>query len=455
VNVLRDLLRLATPVLISQLAVMANGVVDTLMAGWLSATDLASIGLGTSIYIIAYVSLLSVLMGLSPIAAQHYGAQRYAAIGIAFRQSLLLSLGLGVVGAALLSQTDLWITLSMPPPEVASLVADYLHWCALGVVPALLVRAFSALCTAVSLPRIVMWINLGMLLLKVPLNAALMFGVDALGLEGLGAPGAACSTCMLSFAAAGIALLLALKDRRLEVFGLRGSLRPRRAELRELLAIGLPIGGTAFVDVSAFASIALLVAKFGEVASASQQIASSLTGTVYLFSLALASATMVLTAQRLGAGKLREARAVARTGLRASLAVAALLATALWLSRGMLAAAYTSDIAVRAAAIPLIGLLAVYQALDSLQLQYAFVLRAHKRTSLAFWIYVGSLWGIGLGGGSWLTFHAFAGLISDAQAFWWAGIAACVVASVALGVLCARTWQEAAAAREQHSRSFV
>jgi MATE family multidrug resistance protein len=260
---------------------------------------------------------------------------------------------------------------------------------------------------------------------------------------------------VLSFAAAGIALLLALKDRRLEVFGLRGSLRPRRAELRELLAIGLPIGGTAFVDVSAFASIALLVAKFGEVASASQQIASSLTGTVYMFSLALASATMVLTAQRLGAGKLREARAVARTGLRASLAVAALLATALWLSRGMLAAAYTSDIAVRAAAIPLIGLLAVYQALDSLQLQYAFVLRAHKRTSLAFWIYVSSLWGIGLGGGSWLTFHAFSGLISDAQAFWWAGIAACAVASVALGALCARTWQEAAAVREQHSRSSV
>jgi len=454
-SVLRDLLRLATPVLISQLAVMANGVVDTLMAGWLSATDLASIGLGTSIYIIAYVSLLSVLMGLSPIAAQHYGAQRFAAIGVAFRQSILLALGLGVVGAALLLQTDLWLGLSAPPPEVASRVADYLQWCALGVVPALLVRAFSALCTAVSLPRIVMWINLGMLLLKVPLNAALMYGVDAVGLEGLGAPGAACSTCILSFAAAGTALLLARKDRRLEAFGLRGSLRPQSAQLRELLAIGLPIGGTAFVDVSAFASIALLVAQFGQVASASQQIASSLTGVVYMFSLALGSATMVLTAQRLGAGKLREARAVAYTGLRAALAVAAVLAAALWLARNILAAAYTSDSAVRDAAIPLIGLLAVYQALDSLQLQYAFVLRAHKRTALPFWIYVGSLWGIGLGGGAWLTFHAFAGLIHDARAFWWAGIAACAVASMALGALCARTWQDAAAGGEQPRRSFV
>jgi len=437
---LRDLLRLATPVLISQLAVMLNGVVDTLMAGWLSADDLASIGLGTSIYIIAYVSLLSVLMGLSPIAAQHYGAQRYAAIGEAFRQSILLALGLGTIGAALLLQTDLWIGLSKPPSVVAEKVEDYLRWCALGVVPALLVRAFSALCTAVSLPRIVMWINLGMLLLKVPLNAALMYGVDGLGFEGLGAAGAACSTCLLSFIAATLALILARNDPQLAAFHLRGSFRPRGAGLRELLAIGLPIGGTAFVDVSAFASIALLIAQFGQVASASQQIASSLTGVVYMFSLALASATMVLTAQRLGAGAIGEARAVARTGLRTALGVAIVLAALLWLGRSLLAAAYTGDSAVQAAAIPLIGLLALYQALDSLQLQYAFVLRAHKRTLLPFWIYVTCLWGIGLGGGAWLTFHGFEDRMLDAQAFWWAAIAACAVALVALARLCAHTW---------------
>jgi len=448
VSVLRDLLRLATPVLISQLAVMANGVIDTLMAGWLSADDLASIGLGTSIYIIAYVSLLSVLMGLSPIAAQHYGAQRYAAIGAAFRQSLLLAIGLGTLGALTLLQTDLWIGLSAPTATVAAKVEDYLHWCALGVIPALVVRAFSALCTAVSMPRIVMWIHLGMLLLKIPLNAVLMFGVDTIvwaewvRFEGLGAAGAACSTCLLSFTAASIAMALAWKDRQLAAFSLRGSLRPHWTAMRELLAIGLPIGGTAFVDVSAFASIALLVAQFGTVASASQQIASSLTGVVYMFSLALASATMVLTAQRLGAGDAPAARLVAGTGLRAAMLVAVLLAAFLWMCKEALAAAYTDDSAVRAAAVPLIGLLAVYQGLDSLQLQYAFVLRAHKRTVLPFWIYVACLWGIGLGGGAWLSFHAFAGVIQDALAFWWAGIAACGVAALALAVLCAHTWRQ-------------
>ena len=53
---LRQLIKLAGPVLVSQLAVMANGVIDTMMAGHLSSTELAGLGLGTSIYIIAYVS---------------------------------------------------------------------------------------------------------------------------------------------------------------------------------------------------------------------------------------------------------------------------------------------------------------------------------------------------------------------------------------------------------------
>ena len=69
-----DILRLAWPVFIGQLAVMASGVIDTVMAGQLSARDLAAVGLGASIYISVYVSLMGVLLALTPIAAQHFGA---------------------------------------------------------------------------------------------------------------------------------------------------------------------------------------------------------------------------------------------------------------------------------------------------------------------------------------------------------------------------------------------
>ncbi|NDH33120.1 MAG: MATE family efflux transporter, partial [Betaproteobacteria bacterium] len=413
---LKQLLRLAGPVLVSQLAVMANGVIDTVMAGHLSPTELASLGLGTSIYIIAYVSLLSVLLGLSPIVAQHFGAGRIDAIGIAFGQSLLLSILLGALGSMLLLGATNWTHLSGAPPEVADKVKSYLFWCALGVIPALIVRAFSALCTAVSRPRLVMWINLASLCAKVPLNAILMYGSDALVIDPMGAAGAACSSCLLSYACAVAVLLVARRDRAMRPFKLFGSFRPQPKQLLELLKLGLPIGGTAFIDVSAFASIALLIAPFGAAASASQQVASSLTGVAYMFSLALANATMVLTAQSLGAGQMQAAREVAGLGMRTAMITAACIALVLLLGNDLIANAYASDPEVAQTAAILIAWLAIHQWLDSLQLQYAFVLRAHKIANLPFWIYVACLWGIGLGGGAWLSFSGWFGPFQDARA---------------------------------------
>ena len=440
---LRQLRKLAGPVLVSQLAVMANGVIDTMMAGHLSSTELAGLGLGTSIYIIAYVSLLSVLLGLSPIVAQHYGAGRTEAIGDAFRQAFLLAIMLGMVGTLVLIQSHFWSQISGAPSEVASKVDDYLFWCALGVIPALMVRAFSALCTAVSRPRLVMWVNLASLCFKVPLNAIFMYGWGDVGIEPMGAAGAACSTCLLSYGSAIAVLCLAKLDRGLAPYRLLGSLKPKGQQMLELLRLGLPIGGTAFIDVSAFASIALLIAPYGAAASASQQIASSLTGVVYMFSLSLANATMVLTAQRLGSGQVIAAKEVASIGMRTAMLTAALMAGVLLLGKDLLANAYATDPEVAQTAAVLIMWLAIHQWLDSLQLQYAFVLRAHKIASLPFWIYVACLWGIGLGGGAWVSFSGVFGSFQDARAFWWAGILACAAASIALGLLARKTWEAA------------
>jgi len=447
----RQLLRLAGPVLISQLAVIGNGVIDTVMAGHLSSTELAALGLGTSIYVIAYVSLLSVLLGLSPIVAQHFGAGRMEAIGIAFRQSVLLAVVLGGIGSLVLMIGSSSADRLGAPEAVSVKVKAYLFWCALGVIPALLVRAFSALCTAISRPRLVMWVNLACLVLKVPLNAVLMYGWGDLGFEAMGAAGAACSTCLLSVFSAIAAFIMARIDHGLSPLRLIGDLYPQRKAMLELLRLGLPIGGTAFIDVSAFASIALLIAPMGAAASASQQIASSLTGVVYMFSLSLANATMVLTAQRIGAGRLEAAREMARNGMRTAMITAACLATALFAGKDMLARAYAGDTEVARTAAVLIAWLAIHQWLDSLQLQYAFVLRAHKITSLPFWIYVASLWGIGLGGGALLSFSGWFGAFHDARAFWWAGTVACGFAAIALAALSSRSWQRMAAISQAKS----
>src|ERR1700690_2720288 len=70
----RKIVALAWPVLIGQLAIIAFGVIDTAMVGRYSATDLAALGLGSSIYISVYIGLTGILTALQPIAGQLFGA---------------------------------------------------------------------------------------------------------------------------------------------------------------------------------------------------------------------------------------------------------------------------------------------------------------------------------------------------------------------------------------------
>jgi MATE family multidrug resistance protein len=65
----RELLHLAWPVLIAQAAVMATSVIDTLMAGRLSALDLAAVGIGASIYATVFVTAMGVLLALTPVVS--------------------------------------------------------------------------------------------------------------------------------------------------------------------------------------------------------------------------------------------------------------------------------------------------------------------------------------------------------------------------------------------------
>src|SRR5215210_8630269 len=76
-----EIYRLAWPVLIAQLAVMAYAVIDTMMAGRFATEDLAAVGIGASIYFSVFVALMGVLLAVSPIVAQLLGAGRYDEIG--------------------------------------------------------------------------------------------------------------------------------------------------------------------------------------------------------------------------------------------------------------------------------------------------------------------------------------------------------------------------------------
>ena len=106
--------------LIAQVATMANSVIDTIMAGHYSARALATVGLGSSIYFSIFVTLMGVLIALTPITAQHFGAGRHDEIAHDIRQGIWTAVMLSMFGMLLLAFPDPFLALAGMRPEIDS-----------------------------------------------------------------------------------------------------------------------------------------------------------------------------------------------------------------------------------------------------------------------------------------------------------------------------------------------
>lgn len=423
----RELLHLAWPVLIAQAAVMATSVIDTLMAGRLSALDLAAVGIGASIYATVFVTAMGVLLALTPVVAHHYGAGRYTEIGADVRQCAWLAVLLSVATFTLLKNPDPLLAISRLTPEVEVRVRAYLDgvaWAAPGV---LFFRVFFGFTTGIGRPRPVMAFNLLGLSLKVPLNAVFMYG--HFGLPALGGAGCGWSTAVTAWIMTLAAWWWCRRDADYAPYAVFTRFDPPRpAALRELLKLGLPMGITFLVDVTAFTFMALFIARLGAATSAAHQIAANVAVFVFMVPLSLGNATGVLVGQALGAGESRRARHAGLLGLGVAIAIAAATGSVIWFGAGALARGYTTDTAVAAAATSLLAIVALYHVVDAVQAVMAQVLRGYKRATAPMVIYAVALWGVGLGGGYLLALTDGLGPARGAAGFWMAAVVSLTLA---------------------------
>ncbi|AVJ26995.1 MATE family efflux transporter [Achromobacter spanius] len=399
---LRGIAKQAWPVLISQWASISFGVLDTAMTGHSSPDDLAAMALSASIYITVFVGLMGVVHALIPILAQQFGAGNNQEVGKSWGQGVWLALGLSVVGAALMLFPDMWLFMSGDvAPGVRDRIASYLQALVLALPAALVFRTIYALGTAVSRPKLVMAINLSIIGFKALFNWLFIYG--KLGLPAMGAAGAGLATAVVSWMSLGLGLWVITHDRYYRRFQLRIG-KPDWNALKELLRLGIPMGGSYLVEVSAFTFMALLVAREGTFVTGGHQIMSNLAALCYMMPMALGVATAALTAQAIGAGNYAHAHRTGMAGLTLGLIGALLTAAVLLIGRPLILAAYTDDGAVAAVATTLLAVLPLFHLFDSMQCINSYLLRAYKIAVVPLILQTVALAGVGLVGGWWFGF---------------------------------------------------
>jgi multidrug resistance protein, MATE family len=439
----RHIAPLAWPVLIGQLAVLAFSTIDTVMAARFSPLDLAALAVGGAAYISVFVGLMGVVLAVGPITGQLFGAGKHTEAGRQLHQAVWLALGLSVLGCAVLLFPQPFLSLAKVQPDVEVKVRGYLSALAFALPSALLFTAFRGFNTAVSRPKIVMSLQLGALMLKLPLTALLVFGAafqtpwGELGVAARGAPGCGLATAIVMACQLMAAWWVIQRDPFYERFGLRAARLspPQRASLIELLRLGIPMGLSIGVEVTGFTFMAFFVSRLGATPVAGHQIAVNLVSLMFMVPLAVGNATSTLVAQRIGAANTLGARQVGWHGLQLGVLVATAMGSAVFLLRETLLRAYSPNPLIVTAALPLLAWLVVFHIADSAQTVSAFVLRAYRITTLPLVIYVVALWGVGLAGGYALAFNG-TGLtplsLRGAQGFWASSTVGLIVAALGL-----------------------
>ena len=456
----RRIAPLAWPVFVGQVAVIAFSTVDTVMVARTSAIDLAALAIGASVYVTIFVGFMGTVLAVGPIAGQLYGAGKLRESGHEAQQAMWLGLALAVPGCLLLLAPEPFLALARSEPAVAARVREYLAGLAFALPPALVLTAFRGFSVAVSRPKAVMALQVGGLALKVPVNAVLVFGIDAatplgvLHLPALGVAGCGIATALVTWCQLSGAILLLRGDRFYRRFGLGRGMTiapPRTTSLKALLRLGVPSGLAVVVEVTGFTFMAFFVSRLGATAVAGHQVAVNMVSMMFMLPLAIANASSTLVAQQVGAGDLVDARRIGWAGLEIGVGIAAVVGGAIYFLREHVVGLYTANPVIVAAALPLLAWVALFHVADAAQTIAAFVLRAYRIATLPMLIYVVALWGVGLGGGYLAAFDP-AGIsppwMHSARGFWSMSTLGLVIAALSLsGLLAWNLRRQASAAR--------
>lgn len=392
---LRPLLRLAGPVVVSELGWMAMGLVDTAMVGRVSAEAIGAVSVGSHTYFVAAMFGMGVLLGLDPLVSQAWGAGRKDEAHRGLVQGVMLAVAIGAALMALLWWGNRHLAGLGIDPKVLPDAMAYMDVVTWGLIPLLLFAAVRRYLQGMGIVRPVMVVVLAANVVNVFANWILIFG--NLGAPAMGAVGSAWATTVsrvfMIVCLAAFTWWLARSD---DSGLLRVSWRPDLRLLRYVVRLGTPAAMQLTLEGGVFTAATLLAARLDPTALAAHQIALGAAAFAFMVPLAMSSAGAVRVGQSLGAGDPDGARAAGWTALIVGGTFMSLSATSFLLFPRLIFSVFTDEIAVVAVGVGLLRIAAAFQLFDGVQVVATGVLRGSGDTRTSMLTSVVAYWVIGL-----------------------------------------------------------
>ena len=292
-------IKLSTPIIISQITVVAMTFVDTIMAGRLGSVTLAAVAVGSSLWSTAILFVFGILMAIPSVISAMDGADENHKIPGFFRQTLWLALILGLTFTVVIRFMDPLFALFDTQAEVIPEAKAYLNALSWGVLPLAFFVSFRYLADGLAITKTTMYVSFLGLLLNIPLNYILMFG--KLGFPPMGAQGCGYATATVLLCQMLAYVIITHKHKIIgsyKIFSQYDS--PDWPEIWRFFRLGFPVGISMFAEVGFFAVITLLASSLTTETVAAHQVALNFSSLLFMVPLGLSMGITIRVGNAVG-----------------------------------------------------------------------------------------------------------------------------------------------------------
>jgi len=400
---LAALVRLAVPVVLSELGWMAQGVVDTIMVGRLGPVSIGAVAIGNAVFYTPSLFGIGLLLGLDTVVAQAYGRKDFDECHRWLAQGIYLATAITPVLMILVAIASFGFGRVGITPEVATPAAQYLRMLDWSILPLLIYGASRRYLQGVGQVRVITLTYVAANLLNWAGNWVLIYG--HWGFPAMGVRGSALSTVIarILMAASLVGFAWRYERQRGHPLFLHWA-GPQLDRIRQLIRLGLPAAGQITLEVGAW-NVATLSAGFlNPIALATHQIAINYASITYMVPLGISAAAAVSVGHAVGAGDKARARRAGWLALGLGTAFMVLGGIVFLVAPRPLIELYTHDPRVLAVGPSLLWIAAAFQIFDGVQTVCTGALRGLGETRAPMVANFIGYWILGLPLGMFLCF---------------------------------------------------
>jgi len=392
-----DNLRLAMPIVVSQLGHTLVHLADSVIVGHFAGTvQLAAVSLVNSLFMLILVIGMGIAYGLTPLIAQENGRKNYEECGRLLSNSLIINILTSVLLYLFVHLGTLLVIDHLgQSPEVVAYAKPYLGYLGISIIPLMVFQTFKQFAEGLGFTKQAMFVSIWGNLINIILGIIFvkgMFGIAPMGVKGVGLSTLIDRTLM---AVVMTAYVLRSKYFKLYIHSFKLLFIDKIRSLK-IVKIGAPVALQYSFEISAFSGAAILIGTIGAIEQAAHQVAINLASVTYMMASGIASAATIKTANNFGRRNFQDLRSSAIASYHVILLFMSITAILFIAANHLLPYIYTEDQAVIGIAAQLLIIAGFFQLFDGTQVVGLGVLRGIGDVNIPTVITFVAYWVIGI-----------------------------------------------------------